>query len=84
MSQVALRLPEQLHNDIKLIADQQGVSMNHFLVYAITSKVAELKSQQAFVKSRTDGLTKEDAKKRLRDFAAGVPNGQILAGDEVE
>lgn len=83
MSQYALRLPEELHSDIKRLAEEQGVSMNHFLVYAITAKVSEMKTSQEYFRKRIGDITKEQAIQGLREFQARVPSGEIVPGDEL-
>ena len=40
MSRLTLRLPETLHRQLKEQARQEGVSLNHYLVYALTRHVA--------------------------------------------
>ena len=83
MSQFALRLPEELHSDVKRLAEEQGVSMNHFLVYALASKVSEMKTSQEYFRKRIGDITKEQAIRELRKFQAKVPCGEILPGDEL-
>ena len=83
MSQYALRLPEELHSDVKRLAEEQGVSMNHFLVYAITAKVSEMKASQEFFRRRVGDVTREQAVQGLKNFQGKVPSGPIAPGDEL-
>lgn len=54
MARLTLRLPESLHHAISDLADREGVSVNHFVVYALTqATAAELASIQ---RSRFDEL----------------------------
>lgn len=56
MARLTLRLPESLHDAITDLADREGVSLNHFVVYALTqATAAELASRQRaqFDKLRT-------------------------------
>lgn len=47
MARLTLRLPESLHDAIADLADREGVSVNHFVVYALTqATAAELASRQ--------------------------------------
>jgi len=36
MSRLTLRLPESLHQKLVQLAQEDGVSLNHFIVYALT------------------------------------------------
>jgi hypothetical protein len=36
MSRLTLRLPETLHQQLALVAEQEGVSLNQYIVYALT------------------------------------------------
>jgi hypothetical protein len=59
MSRLTLRLPETLHQQLIHLADGEGVSLNQYIVYALTRQVVltdsfqvisgeEAKQQQAF------------------------------------
>ena len=47
-AQLPLRLPKELHADIQQLAEEQGVSMNQFLLYVVASKVSEMKQSKEF------------------------------------
>ena len=78
MSQYALRLPEALHSDVKRLAEEQGVSMNHFLVYVITSKVSEMKASQDNFRRRIGGVTREQAIQSLKEFQGKLPVSEAV------
>ena len=40
MGRFTLRLPETLHNELELRAQQEGVSLNQYVVYALTRQIA--------------------------------------------
>ena len=40
MSRFTLRLPNSLHRELKENASQEGVSLNQYIVYALTRQVA--------------------------------------------
>ena len=40
MSRFTLRLPNSLHRELKENAHQEGVSLNQYIVYALTRQVA--------------------------------------------
>jgi predicted HicB family RNase H-like nuclease len=42
MSKVSLRLPGSLHQRARILASQDGVSINHFITLALAEKVAVL------------------------------------------
>jgi hypothetical protein len=44
MSKVSLRLPDSLHQRARLLAEQDGVSINHFITLALAEKVAVLEN----------------------------------------
>jgi hypothetical protein len=83
MSQYPLRLPKDLHEEVKAIANEQGVSINQFLLYAISSKVGEVKASREYFQKRTAGLTKEHAAQNIREFLKLVPNVPPQPGDEL-
>ena len=42
MSTLRLRLPESLHKQLKVIAEQEGISINQFIATAVAEKVSAL------------------------------------------
>ena len=40
MSRLTLRLPETLHQQLISIAEREGISLNQYIVYALTRQVA--------------------------------------------
>jgi hypothetical protein len=40
MSRLTLRLPETLHQQLAHLADSEGVSLNQYIVYALTRQIA--------------------------------------------
>ncbi len=77
MSRFSLRLPEDLHRRVAAQAHEQGVSINQFLVYAISSAVTEMEAR-AFFAERAGRYTDADFEAVLGEVAARPP----LAGDE--
>lgn len=39
MNRLTLRLPETLHQQLATLAEEEGVSLNHYIVYALTRQV---------------------------------------------
>ncbi|MBX3059662.1 MAG: toxin-antitoxin system HicB family antitoxin [Anaerolineae bacterium] len=46
MSRFTLRLPETLHNELETRARQEGVSLNQYIVYALTKQVSPVYTVQ--------------------------------------
>lgn len=44
MTVLSLRLPKSLHNDVRELAKEEGISMNQFVTLAIAEKVATLQT----------------------------------------
>ena len=42
MSTLSIRLPDSLHERIKQLAAQEGISMNQFITLAVTEKMSAL------------------------------------------
>jgi uncharacterized protein (DUF1778 family) len=40
MSRVTLRLPETLHEQLRFAAEQEGISINQYIVYALAKQTA--------------------------------------------
>jgi uncharacterized protein (DUF1778 family) len=47
MSRLTLRLPETLHQQLAQLAEDEGVSLNQFIVYALTRQAALVYGIQA-------------------------------------
>jgi HicB family len=67
MSRLTLRLPESLHQQLVSLADIEGVSLNHYIVYALTiqssstnnfrqSSQLEIERQKASFEKLKNGL----------------------------
>jgi hypothetical protein len=77
MSQVALRLPDSLHQYAKQLAANDDASLNQFIVMAVAEKVSAFKTE-AFFQQRATLSSREKAETVLRK----VKKVQPLAGDE--
>ena len=42
MSTLSLRLPDSLHNEVKSLAQKEGISINQFISSAVTEKMSAL------------------------------------------
>lgn len=77
MSQVALRLPDSLHQYAKQLAANDDASLNQFIVMAVAEKVSAFKTE-AFFQQRAALSSREKAETVLRK----VRKVQPLVGDE--
>lgn len=64
MSQVALRLPNSLHQYAKQLAAQDDASLNQFIVTAVAEKISALNTE-AFFQARGKLSSPEQAKAAL-------------------
>lgn len=77
MSQVALRLPDSLHQYAKQLAAQDSASLNQFIVTAVAEKISALNAE-AFFKQRAALSTREKFDRVLAKVADRPPE----PGDE--
>lgn len=64
MSRLTLRLPETLHQQLANLADREGVSLNQYIVYALTRQATS--SDQVQVKSEAEVLQQQEAFQELK------------------
>lgn len=78
MSALSLRLPNSIHQHIKEIAKQDGVSINQFILSAVSEKISAITTESYLEKraSRADRVA-------FRDILDNVPSRPPLAGDEL-
>jgi len=77
MSALNLRLPNSIHQHIKEIAKQDGVSINLFITSAVSEKIAALTTED-YVAERSRKARKGAFKKVLNH----VPKRKPLPDDE--
>jgi hypothetical protein len=77
MSQVALRLPDSLHQYAKQLAANDDASLNQFIVMAVAEKVSAFKTE-AFFQQRAAFSSREKAETVLQKVRKVPP----VAGDE--
>ena len=77
MSQVALRLPDSLHQYAKQLAANDDASLNQFIVMAVAEKVSAFKTE-AFFQQRAALSSHEKAETVLQKVRKVPP----VAGDE--
>jgi hypothetical protein len=78
MSRLTLRLPESLHQQLSYQASQEGVSLNQYIVYALTRQVS-----QNYVVETVSAQTVEQQsisfQKLLNDLGQATPEEVKLA-----
>ncbi len=70
MARVTLRLPESLHDELRRRAEAEGVSMNQYVVYALTraatvDSVADQHSRFEMLKTRFPKDEAEDSLSKM-------------------
>jgi uncharacterized protein (DUF1778 family) len=68
MSAITIRIPESLHNNLKRMAKQEGVSANQFIASAAAEKTASILTVDFLQKEAAQG-TRGDFER----FLAAVP-----------
>lgn len=78
MSALSLRLPNSIHQHIKEIAQQEGVSINQFIASAVAEKISALMTED-YLTMRAQRAKKSD----LTRILDKVPSRKPLPGDEL-
>ena len=76
MSALNLRLPNSVHRHIRQISSQDGVSINQFIVSAVSEKISAITTEE-LIATRAQ-KAKKGAFKRVLD---NVPHRAPLPGD---
>ena len=76
MSTLSVRLPESLHNQLRVLAKQEGISINQFLASAAAEKVAALMTEQ-YLEERAGRGSRE----KFRAVLAKIPDVVPLPED---
>jgi len=58
-STLIIRLPNNLKHKVELMAEEQGVSLNQFALYAFTKEVIQAETQ-SFFQSKWNGKSKKE------------------------
>ena len=83
MSRLTLRLPESLHQQLSYQASQEGVSLNQYIVYALTRQVSQHYVVET-VSARTVEQQSMSFQKLLNDLGQATPEEVKLALDTRE
>ena len=79
MSALNLRLPNSIHRHIGDIASQEGVSINQFIVSAVSEKVSAIMTEQYLLKR-----ARQDRKGAFTKILDRVPHRPPVEGDVTE
>ncbi|KAB2921117.1 MAG: toxin-antitoxin system HicB family antitoxin [Candidatus Contendobacter sp.] len=77
MSQLALRLPDSLHERARTLAQRDNTSLNQFIALAVAEKVSALETASYFSERAARGNLDD-----LRAFLDNVPDAPPQPGDE--
>jgi len=78
MSTLSLRLPDSLHNEVKALAKNEGISINQFISSAVAEKMSAIMTEQYLLKRG-----QKDNKKAFLDAMAKVPNDEPTEKDRL-
>ena len=76
MGRLTLRLPGTLHDQLTLLAEREGVSLNQYIVYALTRQVTLAFTVQA--------VPEQEMARQRASFAALLQNLGQASFDEIE
>lgn len=81
MSAFSLRLPNSLQNDLKMAAQDDGISINQFIMLAVAEKISALKQADRIAHYKTKpSVTREDFLAVLDE----VPDAPPVTNDEIQ
>ena len=69
MSTLSLRIPESLHNRVKLLASEDNISINQFITSALAEKISALETGR-YLEERS----KHGNSKKFRKILSKIPN----------
>ncbi len=79
MTALNVRLPESIHRRLRILAEQEGISLNSLIASAVTEKIAILDAETVLLERAKRGSIPE-----FKKLLARVPKIAPLAGDELE
>jgi HicB family len=72
MSRLTLRLPETLHQHLVQLAEGEGISLNQYIVYALTQQVSSAYSVRVLSEPEVQ-QQKQSFSKRLQQLGTASP-----------
>ncbi len=79
MSVLSLRLPKTLHEQIRELAQEEGVSINQFVLLAVSEKVASIQTI-----SYLEERAKRGSREQLLEILAKAPDVEPEEHDRLE
>lgn len=79
MSNLSLRLPATLHQEVRELAQKEGISVNQFIMVAVAEKASALRTM-AYLQRQT----RQEALETMHRILQKVPDVPPLPGDEKE
>ena len=78
MSTLSLRLPDSLHNQVRLLAKREGISINQLIASAAAEKVTALMTEEYLAERSERG-----ARRKFEVALARVPDVAASPGDAI-
>jgi hypothetical protein len=66
MSAISLRLPNSIHNKVREVAQQEGISINSFIATALAEKLSALLTKE-YLEMRAERSSKEKFQEALSE-----------------
>lgn len=79
MSTLSLRLPDSLHDELRRLAEQEGISINQFIASAAAEKLSALRTA-SYLKQRA----RKGSRKEFEAVLAKVPDVPAPEWDSLE
>ena len=78
MSVLSLRLPNSMHEQVRELAEQEGISINQFILLAVAEKMAALDTKTYLAKRAERG-----SREKLLAVLAKAPDVEPEAADRL-
>ena len=79
MSRLTLRLPETLHQKLARVAEEEGISLNQYIVYALTRQTSSNPTLQASISGILVAHSSQDIEQQktsLQAFKDSLPKAE--------
>lgn len=77
MGAISLRIPESLHKQVKILAKQDGISINQFITTALAEKMSALITED-YLEERASRGSKKKFKKAFSKVPDTIPENYDL------
>ena len=78
MSALSLRLPKSLHEQLREVAQEEGISVNQFIMLAVAEKVASISAIEYLEKR-----AKRGSREKFLEILSKVPDAEPEAFDKL-